>query len=165
MKRLLTILMVAVTLSAHAQITGITSLCVSSSTTFADSMAGSWSSSNPAVITIDPTSGIATARTLGTVNIINTNPFCSTHTLSVTVVNSPAPIRGLSTPEIIYVGHTVTVSSSAGGIWSASDISVANYSSTSGGTAILQGLSTGTMTVIYTLADGCAATHDVNVLP
>ncbi len=108
-----------------APVTGITNVCVGSATTLATaSTGGAWSSSNPAVATVNATTGVVTGITPGSVTIIYTNQCGAT--ASATVV-----VSILATPTITASGATtfcapgtvvLTSGSATGNTWSTGEI-------------------------------------------
>jgi uncharacterized protein YjdB len=143
-------------------ITGSSSVCVGQTITLTSSSGGgSWSSSNLAVGTIDPTTGILGGVTSGTITVTNSlgSGGCSSTTI-VTVTPSPAAIGG--TTSICVGACTTLTDASTGGTWSISPAGVATIIS---GTGLMCGSAAGTATVTY--ATGCPTTTviTVNALP
>jgi hypothetical protein len=84
-----------------APLTGTQTVCTGSTVSFATtSTGGTWSSSNPAVAVINPTTGVVTGLTAGTATmtytILNSTTWCppSTATRTVTVIASPTVNAG-----------------------------------------------------------------------
>ncbi|MGX5817068.1 Ig-like domain-containing protein [Chitinophaga lutea] len=164
------------TVTVHAlpvadPITGASAICVGSTTTFTNTTAGGvWSSSNPAVATIDA-AGEVTAIAPGTTNIIytvtNASGCISRPQVALAVNARPvvSPILGVTS---VCVGATTSLSSTTtGGVWSSSDPAVATISAT----GEVSGISAGTATIAYTVTNGAGcvtartATVTVNALP
>lgn len=157
---LLSFLLFAYTYRASGQtITGATGFCNGTTSALTGSPAGgTWSSSVPAVATIDA-SGIMTGTTPGTTTITYTPPSLSPVTTVVTVNSTPAAISGstsLCASSVITMGNTVT-----GGAWSSSNISVATISALGN----VSGIAAGVTTISYTLSNGCYASTPVMVNP
>ncbi len=114
---------------------------------------GIWSSSNPAVGTINTTTGLfvnVTGVTAGTTTISYTSGGGCPAILVVTV-NPISPVLGM-TP--ICVGTAVLLSdATADGAWTSS-----NSRATVDGSGNVTGVSTGTAIISYTTAAGCVAT-------
>jgi uncharacterized protein YjdB len=141
-----------------AAIAGSSSICVGSTTSYSNSISGgSWNSSSVSVLTIDSTSGFATAVTGGGATISYTLPTGCRVTKVLSINNLPASITGAVT---LCPGNTTTLSSTtSGGTWSCSPSTVATI--TTGG--VVTSVATGTATVTYTNAAGCFRTAVVSV--
>lgn len=131
--------------------------CVGSIVTFTDATpGGTWSSSDPTKVSINPTTGVASVLSAGVVTISYTIGT-SSRTFTFAAVGAPT-ISGLHT---VCVGNTITLTSSgSGGSWSSSSPSIASVSAA----GIVTGIAVGTATITYTL-DGCLSTHTVTVNP
>ena len=149
--------------ASPTSIGGIAKTCLGSATTLNDVGGGGvWSSSNPAVGTINTTTGLSVAVTgvgLGTTTISYTTATGCAATMTVTV-NPIYPINGSTS---LCIGSALTLSDDAtGGSWSTTRPLIASAGSTSG---IVTGLATGTATIVYTTFAGCTASTLVTVLP
>ena len=144
---------VTVTTSAPP-ISGASSVCIGSTTTYTDATSGgSWSSSNTSVATVGATSGVITGVATGTATIYYSVGGC--YTYKVITVTSISSISGAST---VCVGSTITLSdATSGGTWSTSG-TTASVSSV----GVVTGVSAGVVNIYY-LAGGCAAYHTVTV--
>lgn len=142
-------------------ITGVTGICVGSSSTLFNTGGGTWSSGAPGIASVGLTSGIVTGISPGTAAIIYTLPTGCIRTVTVTINPLPAPITG---PTNVCVGSTVTLSdATSGGTWSSGNISVAAIFSTTG---VLIATGAGTAIITYRLSPtGCIATRSITVLP
>jgi len=138
-------------------ISGNPNVCLGSTTTLTNTVAGgTWSSSNASVISIDA-AGVATGLTLGTATITYTvNNICGTTVVTRVQTVAPlpvvAPITGVTTQ---CVGTATTLSSATtGGTWSSADAAIATADVTTG---VITGVSAGVTTITYTFADaiGC----------
>ena len=141
-----------ITVNALAPISGTTSICAGTTTTLTDpSGAGTWTSSNTTVATIGLGTGIVAGITGGTTTIsFTTAAGCSAATV-VTVTSVP-PITGTT---VLCIGGTSNLNDAAGsGTWSSSNPVVASISAA----GVVNGLSSGTTTITYTIPGGCVAT-------
>lgn len=141
-----------------AVITGTPNLCLGNISTLTSAdPGGAWSSSNPAVASIDAF-GSVTGVALGTSIITYTLPTGCRRTLSVTVNTVPLPVSGT---DNVCVGSTTNLSSSpSGGVWSSANIALATVNSSSG---VVSGVSSGVVAISYTIGNGCSAVADVTV--
>ena len=139
-------------------ITGTMSACVGQTTTLSDATpGGTWSSSNTAIARIGSASGIVTGMSAGTVLISYTVNSCPA-VATVTIHPLPAAIAG---PASVCIGSTVTLTSTAGGVWSTTS-SRLTVGSTTG---VVAGVSPGTATIVYTLPTGCNVNKVLTVNP
>ncbi|WP_126246695.1 Ig-like domain-containing protein [Chitinophaga rhizosphaerae] len=158
-------------LPSAGTITGTTDVCVGLTTDLDNAIAGGvWTSSNPAVATIDA-GGVVTGLTSGTTTITytvtSTSGCISTATTIITV--NALPNAGTITGTVdVCVGLMTDLDNAiAGGVWTSSDPAVATIDA--GGIVI--GLTAGTTTITYTVTNtsGCTATTTttitVNALP
>ncbi len=146
-----------------APITGTAEVCQGLTTTLATIIPfGTWSSSNIAVATVHPVSGIVAGLVFGTSTISYTVSTGCTTTTILTVHPLPMAISGLLS---LCPGIPSALSNpTPGGFWSSTNSAVATIGTASG---IITGLTTGFTTVSYTLPTGCAAAAVavVNPLP
>lgn len=140
-------------------ITGIPRACIGMTTALgATPLGGVWSSSLPAVGSIDAGSGVLYGVTPGVVSVSYTLPTGCLRSRSVTVNPTPGAITGATD---VCAGSTITLGNIIpGGEWVSSNTSVATVGSSSG---IVTGLNAGTTEVSYILGAGCAATTIVSV--
>jgi hypothetical protein len=138
-----------------APITGITSMCVGGSTTFADAAPGGiWSTSYSWVATIGSASGIATGVHAGVTTISYSISGCPA-TITDTVLSSPV-VDSIQGPAPLCLGSSGTFSDkTTGGAWSSSNTSIITISPISG---IATGVSLGTATISYTVTGVCGVT-------
>lgn len=144
---------------------GPDSVCQSSSSaintvTFTDpTPGGTWSSSNTAVATIDPTFGIAIASstTPGVTTISYTVGSCSA-TVVLTVNPLPSAIVGSST--VCRFLTTTLTDPTPGGVWSSTVPAAATVGSSTG---VVTGVSLGATNIYYTLPTGCEVSQFVSV--
>lgn len=146
-----------------APITGTLALCASQCTTLGTtSTGGTWTSSNPAIGTIDATTGNFCADTIAGTTIIAYTFSTGCAALAVMTVNPlPDYITG---PDGVCFGNSTTYGSSTpGGAWSSSIPPVGTINATTG---FFTGLTPGGVTIInYTLATGCTRARSVTVNP
>jgi len=141
-------------------LTGIQEICEGGTTTFSsNSSNGTWTSSNQAVATVHPNTGLVTGIANGTATISYTLPqsgICppipGTRTITVTAPPIPGTLSG---EQAICVAGTSTFSSTqSGGVWTSSNPSIATINSTTG---LVKGVNPGPATMTYTVAGtgGC----------
>jgi trimeric autotransporter adhesin len=152
-----------VTVNAPAPaIAGTLAMCQGTTTTLTNVAAGTWSSSDLTVATINA-SGVVAGITPGTATITFTVPSGCISTATVTVNSIPAAITG---PVGVCLNATATLSNAtAGGTWISSNTAVATIGNATG---TVGGISLGTATITYRItATGCFITRvqTVNPLP
>ena len=148
-------------------ITGLSGVCIGSSTTLTDvATGGIWSTSNAAATVMPVTSGgVVTGLASGTDTIRYTvNNTCGTSIATKTVTVAPLPDAGIiSGANSVCVGVNATLTDpAAGGTWSASNGTVSVVSGN------ITGNSPGTDTISYTVSNACntaIATKIVSVNP
>jgi len=120
---------------------------------------GTFSSSNPAVATVNPTTGQFAGVSPGTFTLTYTNTSgCSRTSIDITVNPTPDPIIGSSG---VGVGLTTQLISSAGsGTWTSSNDLVASVGALNG---IVTGESVGTATIRFTYLGGCHVEFPITV--
>jgi len=135
-------------------ITGVTSLCASSTTTLTDAVSGgTWSSSNISVATVG-SSGSVTAIAGGTTIISYTvSSSCGTATATTIFTTGTLPeVSPITGVADICAGTTTTLSDvTLYGIWSSSNTSVATISTA----GVVTGVAAGTTTISYIVTAGC----------
>ncbi len=137
-------------------ITGVTNICTGSIVTLHDVSAGyNWTSTNPAVATIDGTYGVVTAHTVGATIISYTDP--SSGCAATTIVN----VVGITGATSVCATDSVMLTATGPGTWSSGTPALA----TVGSTGFVTGRSTGVATISYTLGSGCIATWVMTVNP
>lgn len=152
---------IALTVNTVAPITGITNVCAGYSNNLHDATpGGTWSSSNPSVVPINPTTGVVTGISVGTAIITYTSPAGCIAVGGMGVDALPASIGG--TQNVCVGSVTLLTNATPGGSWSSSDPSIGNISPTSG---YVSGLSAGTVTITYALVTGCYNLAQVTVNP
>jgi uncharacterized protein YjdB len=156
-----------VTVNPLPAVSGTSSICVSATSTFTGTPGGgTWTSSNPAIASVNPSSGTVTGVATGSAVITYTLTTGCYKTMSVNIITAPAPIScagGGSAICAVCVLGTMTLSSTTpGGVWSSSTPSVATIGSSSG---VVTGVSAGTTTITYSLGGGCFTTAVITVNP
>ncbi len=146
-------------IASPSAITGSSSVCTGSTITLSDAGGGTWTSSSPALATIDPATGVVTGYSTGTPTMSYTIGACSS-TLIVTVNQTPTGISG--TFSACVGGSTTLTNGYAGGAWTSSAPGVASINAASG---LVTALTPGTTTITYTLPGGCTGTAVFTVNP
>jgi len=148
-------------LASTAAISGVASLCQSSSAMFTDAtVGGAWTSTNPSVATIGSSTGIVIGVTAGTTIISYSVPnSCGVYAASqVLTVNPYAPIT--PEPSVLCPGSTVNLSDAiSGGTWSSANTGIASVTSS----GVVTGVSAGNVTISYSFTGGCTALADITI--
>ncbi len=144
-----------------AAISGTSNVCVGQNTTLSTtSTGGAWSSSTPAVGTIN-SGGVVTGLTNGTTTVTYTLPTGCYTTRTVTVLSLPGFITGNA--NVCESGTTTLNCTPAGGTWTSSAPATASIGLTTG--VVTAAVVSGTATVTYTVGTGCFNTREVTVNP
>jgi trimeric autotransporter adhesin len=137
-------------------------MCVGLESTFTHPFTGgTWSSSDTAILTVDETTGEATAVTSGAATISYFADM-SYQTKSITV-NTPLP--AITGSASVCLGSTLALShASEGGIWSTTMGHVATVNSSTG---VVTPVTSGVVFITYTLGTGCHTVRlfTINPLP
>ncbi|NCX94841.1 MAG: hypothetical protein EBX41_00275 [Chitinophagia bacterium] len=143
-------------------IVGINNICIGDSTTLSDTTTGGrWSSSNPAIATINPTTGVVRGLAVGSVFIYYTVAATGCFVSRIFTVNQlPGSITGPAT--VCRLSSIRLTNTPAGGTWTVSDTNTAVITTPGG---ILTGRTVGSVTVTYSLPTGCYATANIVVNP
>jgi uncharacterized protein YjdB len=135
---------------------GPSGVCSGTTATLTDaSVGGTWTSSNAAIASVNPATGVVTGVSAGTVII--TYRVGALYTIAPFVVIAPLP--AITGPSTVCTGGYITLSdATAGGVWSttSSDASVGYY------TGEVYGVSAGTATISYSVY-GCSVSATVSV--
>ncbi|MBA3830261.1 MAG: Ig-like domain-containing protein, partial [Taibaiella sp.] len=142
-------------------VSGTTPLCIGATATYTSNgdAGGVWSSSNTAVATVVAGTGVVTALSSGTANIIYTvstgctAPKTAQQLLTVSPNANAGTVSGI-TPLCIGTTATYTSNGDAGGAWSSSNTAVATVVA---GTGLVTAVGGGTTNIIYTVSTGCTA--------
>lgn len=144
---------------------GVFNLCTGSSITLSNVVPyGIWSSSNSAVASINPFTGVLTGghvstATTSTITYTLECDGCST-TQEVTIHPTPNNVFGVMS---VCVGETRTLANSLpGGTWSSSATGIATIVP---GTGLATGIMAGTTIITYAMGSGCFATDTFYVAP
>ncbi len=141
-----------------AVIAGGTSLCISGTSLLSSTTAGGiWSSTTPAVATVDAT-GLVTGVSAGTSVISYTLASGCFRTVTVNVTTVVDPITG--TTSVCRTQSTTLANATAGGTWSSTTPAVATVDAATG---VVTGVAVGTTTISYSLVSGCFSTTVVTV--
>jgi uncharacterized protein YjdB len=151
--------------AAPAAITGTANVCIGANITLAHATSGgTWSSSNPAVGSINAATGVVTGIAVGTISVsyVVSNGCFTTKTINVN--NLPPAISGtMAVCESATSALTCVIGGSA--TWSSSNTAVGTIGATSG---MLAGVTAGTTIITYRLnTTGCYSTRvaTINALP
>ncbi len=153
-------------LPVTSPIVGISSHCIGTSHTLTNAIAGGvWTTSNPAVATVDLTSGIVTGLSSGTATITYTitNSFGCPASVSITdTVLSVPVVPAIMGSATVCEGSTTTLANAlAGGVWSSSNPTVAAIDPATGS---VSGLTTGSVIIRYTVTNPCGSYFAVHAL-
>jgi uncharacterized protein YjdB len=155
---LLTLSAMVLCLASYASITGPSSACSGTTVTYHDSTlsGGTWSSSNPAVASINASTGVTAALSVGTATISYVTALV-TETFTMTVNPSPAAITSSATT--VCAGSSITVGNTTpGGAWS----SLYTWVATTDGSNVY-GVNPGVTQIRYTTPGGCYSSLSVTV--
>ena len=140
-------------------ITGPTTVCTGTTAALANTggSGGRWSSSNTAVGSVNPITGVLTGRIVGSTTIYDTLASGCVVLTPITVGSAPT----ITGPTIVCNGQTITLTNTAtGGTWSSSAPTIA----TIGSTGIVTGLAAGNRaTITYALGAACRSTISISV--
>ncbi len=148
-------------------IVGPSAICVGSSSSLTNptgTPGGVWSSSNTAVATVNPATGLVTAVSAGmvTINYTVTNT-CGSATAATMMTINPAtlPVVGGGS---LCAGNTLTLTNgNAGGVWSSSNPAAATVNAITG---VVTGVAAGSATINYAVACGVtSAVVNVSTAP
>ncbi|MGN6531341.1 MAG: Ig-like domain-containing protein [Ginsengibacter sp.] len=141
-------------------VNGASSVCIGSIATFSSSGlgGGSWSSSNPSLASVDPSTGVVTGIAAGNVIITYTSTTpCGMTTATAPVVIIAIPDAGVvngNTTLCVGAQTTYTSSGMSGGTWSSVTPSVATVDPSTG---VVTGVSAGNATIVYTFTNACGS--------
>ncbi|NDC41751.1 MAG: hypothetical protein EBZ77_09410, partial [Chitinophagia bacterium] len=150
-----------ITVNALPTISGASTLCTTASTSLSPSIpGGTWSSSTPAVASVDGTGNVV-GVSAGSANITYNAPTGCQVVFPMVIVGTPSPISGTGP---LCVGSTFMASATpVGGAWSISNAGVATVNAS----GMVTGRAAGTAIVTYTIGGSCysIASFTVNPLP
>ncbi len=144
--------------TAAPPISGVSSICAGSSTTYTDATSGgTWTSSNTSVAVVGSSSGAVYGIAPGTATIYYSVGGCYAYKV-ITITSGPSAIGG---PSTVCIGSTITLTdATSGGYWISSGTGIATVGTSTG---VVTGVSAGVVTITYTTTSGCSATKSVTV--
>ncbi len=134
---------------------GAATVCVGGTTVLTNATPGGvWVSGAASVATVDSATGKVTGQSVGTVTVTyKIGSVTTTKTLTVNGPPAPASIAGSSVVCISRIADTLTATVS-GGTWGVTNgHALIN-------TGVLEGITSGIDTVIYTISNACGSTSD-----
>lgn len=156
-------------------LSGDPEVCEGGTSTFSSTMTGgTWSSGNPTVATVDPSTGVVTGVSAGSAILTYTvsgSGGCEDDFETQSITVTPLADAGtLSGADELCVGQSSTFTSTTlGGTWSSSNTSVASVNSSTGQ---VTALASGTTTISYTVTGSGSCADDtatrsltINALP
>lgn len=146
--------------SLPAPITGTMQICLGTTSILSNtSPGGTWNSSNLSRATVNATTGAVTAVSVGTANISYTVGTGCIVTATVTLNPNPPTITGTTQ---FCAGTSVTLSNSlSGGTWSSNNTAIATIDAA----GVVNGITSGSAQITYTIPTGCIRTILVSVNP
>ncbi|MFN8249004.1 MAG: Ig-like domain-containing protein [Ferruginibacter sp.] len=147
-------------------VTGSSPLCIGATATYISTgdAGGSWTSSNPGVATVNPTTGEVTGVAEGSTTITYTVTACNgTASASATVVVNPSVNPGIvlgASPLCIGASATYITTGDPGGVWSTSNTALATIN---GVTREVTAHDAGTLSILYTIP-GCNGTASATLV-
>ncbi|MDP4868897.1 MAG: gliding motility-associated C-terminal domain-containing protein, partial [Crocinitomicaceae bacterium] len=152
-------------------IAGNNAVCEGGTTTLTNAtIAGTWSSSNTSAATIDAAgllTGVSSGATTITYSVTNASGCTTAVQLNVNVNANPVLTAITGAAAVCEGSSTTLANAQAGGIWSSSDVAVANVAANGSVTGINPGAAT--IAYTYTNAAGCTAqvstSVQINALP
>lgn len=142
-------------------ITGSSIICVGATTKLEPGTGGTWTSTNPAIATVD-NNGLVTGVSSGQVGFtfVDNATGCAANTGGSFVIVQSAPNITLDGPSSLCLGSTAQLSPSNGGVWTSSDDAIATVSST--GIVISNGV--GNVTFYFEeSSSGCTSSKSLNM--
>ena len=145
---------------------GLNGLCVGQNYTYSSTTTGgTWSSSAPAIASINPTSGKLQANSAGmtivTYTITNSNG-CSTSVSKIVEVYANPTVSATTGSNTVCVNSTTTLNNStSGGTWSSSNNSVASVNNS----GVVTGINPGSAVISYTVtnSNNCSTIVQFNI--
>ena len=136
-------------------------VCVGNGTTAsATPVGGSWVSLNPAIATINPTTGVVTTVAQGLATFRYTDlKGCQNTTSGLTINPGPTVLAGSNT---LCIGQTTNLTPNSGGTWASSATGVATVTNA----GLVTAVSAGSATMTYTeTSTGCQSSLTITVHP
>ena len=148
--------------AAVAGITNNSPICLPGSITLSDATAsGTWTSSNPAIGSVDPSSGTVTGIATGSTTITYTTGGAGCVATAVVTVNAGGSAGAVSGSGTVCVGSADALSNAtSGGTWSSTNPATGTISTY----GVVNGLSAGTTTISYTVTNSCGTLTTTTVV-
>jgi uncharacterized protein YjdB len=150
---------------AATPITGASNVCVASAITLSNvTPGGTWYTPNITIASVS-SAGIVTGVGAGTAIVsYNTHNGCGYTNVTTVITVNPIPVvAGTTGLSNVCTGSSITLANpTSGGTWSSSNTAIA----TVGSTGIVSGIAPGTVTISYSITNGCgtvSATKVINV--
>ncbi|MDF1698560.1 MAG: Ig-like domain-containing protein [Saprospiraceae bacterium] len=144
-------------------ITGDAIICINGTSQMSPTSGGTWTSSNPAVATID-NSGFVTGVSTGQATFTFTPTATGCPSLpSDPIEVSPAPVPVITGSSDICIGATTTLSPTSGGVWTSSNPNVAMVNNAGIVTAVGVGSATFTFTETASGCSGASSTAPITI--
>ncbi|MDE3143897.1 MAG: Ig-like domain-containing protein, partial [Bacteroidota bacterium] len=147
-------------------VSGTSPLCIGSSATYSSTgdAGGTWSSSNTAIATVNAATGLVTAISAGTATITYTvSSGCNVPVAASAIVTVNAVVlNNISGDSTVCIGQTLQLTNStAGGIWTSSNNSIATINNN----GLVSGISSGNIIITYSFTNalGCSASITKNI--
>lgn len=143
-------------------IQGNNNICINGTSQLTNTtIGGVWTSSNSSIASIDSLTGLVTGLNIGSCTITyKISPSC----ISTFLINVTNVVSSIVGDTVLCIGSKVQLSSSSiGGKWFSSNVSVAIIDSISG---LVTGISNGTSTISYTIFNGlskCISLQEITV--
>ena len=147
---------------AGAIVAGIGVLCPGTNSIYTDTISGGrWSSSNPAIATVNTSTGLVFGVAAGTDTLrYAVSNACSTTTITKIIAVSPSPSAGVITgPDTVCQGAAITLMDTAAG--STGTWATLHSLAAASGSAI-SGVSAGTDTAVYTVTNTCGTARAIH---
>ncbi|MCD6010698.1 MAG: surface protein [Flavipsychrobacter sp.] len=147
-----------------APITGTLNVCPGALTALANTTpGGTWSCSNPSIASIGAATGVVAGGSSGIATITYTVPIAtgSCRVMAALTVD-PAPAAITGTLTACPGTFTALGSATGGGTWTSGSPAIATVGSSTG---VVNGITTGTTVITYTIPNGCSIAKTVTVHP
>ena len=153
---------VVTVLATPSPISGPANVCIGANITLTDTaLGGAWTSTNPAIATVNSITGVVTGVATG-VDTIKYNNGCGLEVMKVITVR-PLPAAITGPDSVCEGGATITLATTTtGGAWSSVSPS---FVSAAAATGVVTGIADGIATVRYTTSFGCIASKTLTVSP
>ena len=139
---------------------GTTPICQGATATWTNTAgAGTWSSSDNTVATVNPSTGVVTGVSAGTAIITFSNGCGTAATRAISVTATPAAITGST--ALCPGGTGTLLNSVAGGTWSSGTTANVTVNASTGAVYAVTGVTSGTSVITY--SNGCAPSATTTV--